>query len=420
MEHRVGQWLGQGGRIMKNHRRAKSLEIRPGHDKNGVHMATHRKFNAHRFFEAFKGHEDELSEIFTAGLFPAPDPFDVDSARQAVLDAPDGEADELVALLHELNDLATPVGRDIVGSVALEFGLADAPGEDVTPQRVAGWLLLSDREAFDHALDLLAARAVRGNQIALFQGTSAARIDDPAQAVGRLRAKLDEVLPREARTERFEVRHYTDGQMLVVLVFCERTAEVQLEFESGGRSVKSSIRRPVSQDVLFYNQRTGELEIESGRPKHRELLRAAVAEAVFHDEDFFPREEASRTLDLGKLREIGFRLQTATSHTARITGIKFTGQHLRSGFSLQCMGGRTDAIDVLRARGALEGMHDLRIDYARVELVLGTGRSARKVIELSGTNRIKFNRESHADEVYDYLRNWGLMRIERLEGGDAG
>lgn len=32
-----------------------------------------------------------------------------------------------------------------------------------------------------------------------------------------------------------------------------------------------------------------------------------------------------------------------------------------------------------------------------------------KRIELSGTNKIKFKRATHAEEVFRYLRNWGIV-----------
>jgi hypothetical protein len=52
-------------------------------------------------------------------------------------------------------------------------------------------------------------------------------------------------------------------------------------------------------------------------------------------------------------------------------------------------------------------------------LILGTGRLDRKSIELSGDNRIKFNRASHADEVYRYLRNWAIMATRGVEEQSA-
>jgi hypothetical protein len=52
----------------------------------------------------------------------------------------------------------------------------------------------------------------------------------------------------------------------------------------------------------------------------------------------------------------------------------------------------------------------------RIELILGQGRMDRKSIKLNGDKRIKFNRASHADEVYQYLRHWTIMGQSNLAG----
>jgi len=373
-------------------------------------MNKHRKFNAQKFFDAFMGHEDELAYVFEAEEVDLPDPFSVEAARQTVIDAKPGTVDKLVATLYELNDLATSTGREMVELAALAFELQGMPGDDVPNPRVAIWIFRKKHKAFEHALQLLAVRSVRGGQIALFPGRKAINIDDPAAAVAKLRIKLDQMLPEMAKTERFEVRHYMDGEVLVIPVFCERTAEVQLEFEGSGHAVTSKIRRPVSQDIIFYNQHNGELEIEAGRPKHREILRAAFAESVFDDISFFPTEETSRVLDLGQLSDSDFSLQVSSGHSARITGLKVSGLHHRNRFVIQCAGGSVDTIDVLRSRGNLDSLKKMDVQFVRIELILAPGRRGRKVIELSGDNRIKFNRESYSNEVYAYLRTWRLMR----------
>ena len=56
--------------------------------------------------------------------------------------------------------------------------------------------------------------------------------------------------------------------------------------------------------------------------------------------------------------------------------------------------------------GLIEGG---RITAVRIELVLGARRADRKSIELTGTNRIKFNRSTHTEDVYQYLRDWSIM-----------
>lgn len=80
---------------------------------------------------------------------------------------------------------------------------------------------------------------------------------------------------------------------------------------------------------------------------------------------------------------------------------------------------RKDVIEILRAKNAAGLLNRTSVKKVRIELILGTGRLDRKSIELSGDNRIKFNRASHADEVYRYLRHWTLMGTRRVEEQSA-
>ena len=165
-------------------------------------------------------------------------------------------------LLYQLNDLATPADREIVEATAASFAIrGDTPGPDVPHARAALWLWNADKDAFGSAMDRLAAWGVNGGQVAMFPGRSAIAIADPAAAVAGFETQLNHNLKEWKGALGFNVRHYIDGSMLVILVFCERTAEVQWEFDHGKKEVKSGIRRPVIQDVLFYDQQTGELEM---------------------------------------------------------------------------------------------------------------------------------------------------------------
>jgi hypothetical protein len=72
---------------------------------------------------------------------------------------------------------------------------------------------------------------------------------------------------------------------------------------------------------------------------------------------------------------------------------------------------------VVRSKNVIE---TLEKNYLRKRLAGGTIRRAvfkimfpddrrGKRIELSGTNKIKFKRATHAEDVFRYLRNWGIV-----------
>lgn len=382
-------------------------------------MSKQRKFNARRFFDGFHGHEDELASLFTSLGRPLPAPFTTETAAKAASEA-DSLSAPLTTMLYQFNDLATRKGRDIVLSTAQSFAIpGDMPGTDMTNQRAALWLWNADKEAFESAMDRLAASGIQGGQIALFPGKSARIIEDDATAMAGFVKQLNANIASWKGAERFTVHHYRDGSMLVILVFCERTAEVNWEMDPGSSAVKTRIGRPVIQDVLFYDQSTGELEIEASHQKHREVLRNSFAEGVMGDDSFFPMEEQTRVLNLQKLIELDFKLPVRTGHQVQITAVTLSELIARKPFTATLSANRQDVIEILRAKKAAGLLDRASIRSVRIELILGTGRLDRKSIELSGDNRIKFNRASHADEVYRYLRHWTLMGNRVVEEQSA-
>jgi hypothetical protein len=382
-------------------------------------MSKQRKFNARRLFDGFHDHEDELAALFSAYDQPLPEPFTTESAAKAASED-FGLGDPLTKLLYQMDDLATKKGRDIISATAASFAIPEVPpGTDVTNQRAALWLWNQDKDAFESAMDRLAASGVQGGQIALFPGRSAKVIDDDAAAAAGFEAQLNANIDSWNGAERFTIHHYRDGDMLVILVFCERTAEPRLEMESGSKMIKTSIGKPVVQDVLFYDQSTGELEIEASHPKQREVLRNSFAVGVMGDDSFFPMEESTRVLNLQRLIALDFKLPVRTGHQAQITAVTLSELIARRPFTATLSANRRDVVEILRAKNAAGLIDRTSIRSVRIELILGTGRLDRKSIELSGDNRIKFNRASHADEVYRYLRHWNLMGNRIVEEQDA-
>jgi hypothetical protein len=384
-----------------------------------IPMSKQRKFNARRLFDGFHNHEDELAALFSAFDQPLPEPFTTESAAKAASED-FGLADPLTKLLYQMDDLATKKGRDIISATAASFAIPELPpGTDVTNQRAALWLWNQNKDAFESAMDRLAASGVQGGQIALFPGRSVRVIEDDAVAVAGFEAQLNTNIDSWNGAERFTIHHYRDGDMLVILVFCERTAEPRLEMESGSKVIKTSIGKPVVQDVLFYDQSTGELEIEASHPKQREVLRNSFAVGVMGDDSFFPMEESTRVLNLQRLIAMDFNLPVQGLHQVKITAVALREFMATRSFTSNFRGNRQDVIEILRAKNATGLLGGGSIQYVRIELVLGTGRLDRKSIELSGDNRIKFNRASHADEVYRYLRHWTLMGNRVVEEQDA-
>jgi hypothetical protein len=384
-------------------------------------MSAVRKFNVRTLFDAFSRLPDELEALFTEFGVQAGPPFNADSACSAILDS-DAVPDEFMALLYELNDLSGPEGLEQVEAAMERFGLSGPIIEPGFPPAVAALRLRNaDPVAFQNALDRLFAHGLQGKSVALFPGRTAVEVRDERLAAEGFERELTKQLSCWKDALGFSIRPYTDGRRLVILVFCERAATVQLEFDHSRKSVKSLIRRPVIQDMLIYNQDNGELEIDASYQKHREILRSAFATGVMGDERFFRIEEETRVLNLQSLVRRGFALpvQPGSGHSAMITGIKVKHIGADKPVTFSFGANRHDAIEFIRDRDGMGLIEGGVVTSVRIELVLGPRRTDRKSIELTGSNRIKFNRSTRSEDVYEYLRHWSIMGQDQLAAQSA-
>jgi hypothetical protein len=382
-------------------------------------MSKPRKFNARRLLDAFAHNINELEALFKEFKIDTGSEFTPESASSAILDTP-SVPEDFTTLLYELHDLATPEGLEAIEAAIDRYAvLVPIIDEDITPAVAALRLRNADKDAFQHALDRLFAAGLQGGSVALFPGRSAIPIPDEKAAADGFERELNKKLAEWKGALAFQIRPYTDGQRLVILVFCERTAEVHLEFAPGKKALKSSIRRPVLQDMVLYNQDTGELEIEARHEKHREILRSAFAVGVMGEDSFFPIEAETRVLKLQNLLLRNFDLPVRSGHTAIVTGIKV--KHVGDGKPVTLGFGATrhDLIAFIRSRNSMGMIEGGKVTGLRIELVLGPRRADRKSIELTGDNRIKFNRSTRTEDVYQYLRDWELMGQDYLAHEDA-
>jgi hypothetical protein len=384
-------------------------------------MSNPRKFNVRTLFDAFARNINELQNLFTEfGVQAGPD-FSPQSAGAAILDGP-GVPDEFTTLLYELRDLSDQEGLEQIEAAINRYAIQVPILEPGIPPVVAALRLRNaDPAAFQHALDRLFAAGLQGKSVALFPGRAALDVGDEQVAANGFEAEMRRKLAHAKDAPGFTIRSYSDSRRLVILVFCERAAAVELEFDSSRIELKSSIRRPVIQDMVIYNQDTGELEIEASYKKHREILRSAFAVGVMGDERFFSIEEETRVLSLQSLPRRDFALPVipGSGHSAMITGIKVKHLDEEKPVSVGFGTNRQDIIDFIRNRDGMGMIEGGVITGVRIELVLGPRRMDRKSIELTGSNRIKFNRSTRSEDVYDYLRHWSLMGQDQLAAQSA-
>jgi len=192
--------------------------------------------------DSFQGHEEELANLSTRFNKTLPTPFTTETAARAACED-FKTSDPMTILFHQLNDLATPKGRDIIRGAIDSFAIpGPGPKGNMTHQRAALWLWNADQSAFESAMDRLAASGTQGGLISIFPGKSAQVIDDDAAAMTGFESRLNANIGSWKGAERFTIRHYRDGAMLVILVLCERNAARRFRWIFGGGESKFSRR----------------------------------------------------------------------------------------------------------------------------------------------------------------------------------
>lgn len=372
-------------------------------------MSKHRAFNADRYLDKLQGHVPLLGAY--VGLWNGR--LDLD---RATLDVPtfkdflvngDGDGkDELLEGLYRIYDLCTDRGHEDLVAACQECGYDPDSDGELPVECLSLKVRVENEEAFNLAYDR--NTMWHAERFTIFRGESIKAIADPSAAASRLHDKLAEVFKDDKKSDRVLVRQYQEGQYTNFIVYHEKRTKAELIFK-GTRTrpkVSPTILRPAQQDFISYNNETGQVEIEARFENEEATLRKSFAECCLGDVDFFEGGDAANRINLTRIAEDDFGMPVDEDHTAALAELHFN-LNQKHGPSF-----------VIRSKDTLE---TLDLNYMRKRLKGGTIRKAvfkitfpddrrGKRIELGGTNKVKFKRATHAEDVFRYLRNWGVIR----------
>ncbi len=368
----------------------------------------HRTFNADRFLDKFQGQEAILRNFVglwdgRLGLDAAS--LDVPRFKEFLVDGDGDGKDDLLESLYMAFDLCTERGHEDLVAACNECGYAPDGNGDLPVECMSLKVRSENEDAFTLAYDRY--NLWRAERFTIFRGKSAAGIVDADAASSAFQTKLAEVFKDHKNSDRVLVRHYQEGAYTNFIVYHEKRVKAELIFK-GTRTrpkVAPTILRPAQQDFISYNNETGQVEIEAGFEKEETALRKAFAECCLKDEDFFDSPGSADRINLARIAEDDFDMPVDEDHSAILAELHFNIQQTH-GPSF-----------VVRSKNVME---TLEKNYLRKRLPGGTIRRAvfkimfpddrrGKRIELSGTNKIKFKRATHAEDVFRYLRNWGII-----------
>ena len=368
----------------------------------------HRTFNADRFLDKFQGQEIILRSfvgLWDGRLGLDTTSLDVPHFKEYLVNGDGDGKDDLLESLYMAYDLCTERGHEDLVSACDECSYSPNGNGELPVECLSLKVRTENEDAFTLAYDRY--NLWRAERFTIFSGKSAAGIVDTSAASSALQAKLAEIFKDHKNSDRVLVRHYQEGAYTNFIVYHEKRVKAELIFK-GTRmrpKVSPTILRPAQQDFISYNNETGQLEIEAGFEKEETALRKAFAECCLKDEDFFDSPGSSDRLNLARIAEDDFEMPVDEDHSAFLAELHFNIKQTH-GPSF-----------VVRSKDVME---TLEKNYLRKRLAGGTIRRAvfkimfpddrrGKRIELSGTNKIKFKRATHAEDIFRYLKNWGIV-----------
>jgi len=368
----------------------------------------HRTFNADRFLDKFQGQEIILRSfvgLWDGRLGLDTTSLDVPHFKEYLVNGDGDGKDDLLESLYMAYDLCTERGHEDLVSACDECSYSPNGNGELPVECLSLKVRTENEDAFTLAYDRY--NLWRAERFTIFSGKSAAGIVDADAASSAFQAKLAEIFKDHKNSDRVLVRHYQEGAYTNFIVYHEKRVKAELIFK-GTRmrpKVSPTILRPAQQDFISYNNETGQLEIEAGFEKEETALRKAFAECCLKDEDFFDSPGSSDRLNLARIAEDDFEMPVDEDHSAFLAELHFNIKQTH-GPSF-----------VVRSKNVME---TLEKNYLRKRLAGGTIRRAvfkimfpddrrGKRIELSGTNKVKFKRATHAEDVFRYLKNWGIF-----------
>lgn len=368
-------------------------------------MGKHRVFNADHFLEKFQGRESLLREYvaqWNGRVEVDCAALDVPRFREFLISGDGVGNDELLEGLYRAYDLCTERGHEDLVAACREFMPYDPDPEGKLPVECLSLKVRTENEdAFTLAYDRNTLWSAE--RFSVFRGGEARPITNVAAAAPRLQAQLAEAFKDHKGSDRVLVRQYQEGPYSNFIVYHEKRSKAELVFK-GARRVVPTILRPAQQDFISYNGDTGQVEIEARFQNEEAMLRKHFAECCLGDKDFFEGKNAANRLNLSAIAEYGFDMPVNDEHAAALVELHF---NLRQHHSPSFVVRSKDIMATLETNNLRSRVAGGEIRRAVFKITFPDDRRGKRV-ELAGTNTVKFKRATHADEVFRYLRRWGV------------
>lgn len=372
-------------------------------------MPKHRTFNADKFLDKFQHHTCLIHEflgLWSGRIGIDPTTVDVPSFKKWLVEG-EGEAkDELLEALYQIYDLCTERGHeDLIAAIDSDGSYAPDP-EHALPVECLGLKLRTER---DDLFNLAYARysLFCAERFTVYKGRAARPIAKLKSVAKSFERKLGEVFKDHKNSDRVLLRFYEEGSYVNFIVYHEKRTRATLVFEGTKvhPKVAPHIYRPAQQDFISYNCETGQVEIEAGYENEETKLRKCFAEHCLGDAEFFEGEDAAHRISLEPLADLDFEFTVPDGVNAALVEVKFWLKQKHGPRMVICS---KNVLETLELNGLRKKLDGDQISRAVIKITFPDDQRGKRV-ELAGPNRIKFKRATHAEDVFQLLREWGLL-----------
>lgn len=372
-------------------------------------MAKHRVFNADRFLDKFQDSEQLLRDfvgIWMGRLDLDPSTLDVPGFKQWLVDGEGDAKDELLEALYQIYDLCTDRGHeDLIAAIGDDPSYTPDPEHSLPIECLALKVRTERDDLFFLAYDRYTLW--RAERFSIYKGRSPQPIKNLPVTSRAFQEKLAAAFKDHKNSDRVLLRYYAEGTYINFIVYHEKRTRATLVFR-GSRTrpkVGPHIYRPAQQDFISYNAETGQVEIEAGYENEEAKLRRCFADACFGEAEFFEHESAANRLTLGVLADPHFRLLCPDGVEASLVELRFSlAQTHGPSFTVRSK----DVFQTLEFNGLRRKLDADRIGRAVIKITFPDDRRGKRV-EISGPNKIKFKRATHAEDIFGLLADWGIL-----------
>jgi len=371
-------------------------------------MTKHRALSPDRFVDRFQGNElllRDFVKLWGDGLNVKATTLDVPGFKKLV-DEGDGDSrDDFLEELHRVYDLCTDRGHEDLAAACQDSKYEPDPDGKLPVELLSLKVRTENEDAFNLAYDRCTVR--QAQRFSIYQGKKGLAISNTKAAMKQLKETLEKAFLGDSKSERVLVRQYQDGGYANFVVYHEQRMKSLLVFKGtkADPKVSPTVLRPAQQDFISYHAATGQAEFEARYPREEAALRKNFAKCCLGDENLFEKPEAARRFTLTPIAGADFSMPVDDSDSATLVELHFSLKQRHGPTFIVKSKDVFGTLEFNRLRKKLSGDQIWRAIF---KFTFPDDRRGKRV-ELSGTNKISFNRQTHSEDVFRYLKNWGIL-----------